>query len=202
MANGIQSRKSTITVNNFDITSISPKKVLVGSTGVAVTINGWGFVPGSVASFGNTQEPTTYVSESQLIVSLPNTYEQATSTVSVLVTNPDTTTTNSEPFVVYNPTAVLSSMNPASCPTGASVAVVTVTGTGFLSSSRAYISGTKIRTVYLSPTQLRIEIPASSLTTNTTLPIDIQNPSPGGGPSNVLDFTVGSGSGGSGGNLE
>ena len=71
------------------ITAISPTSALAGSaTGFALTINGTNFVAGTTISFGGTTPTPTFVSTTQLVVSIPAAAIASAGTVAVTVTNP------------------------------------------------------------------------------------------------------------------
>jgi hypothetical protein len=67
---------------------------------------------------------------------------------------------------------------------------VTVTGTGFDAFSSVRWNGTARPTTVLSATSVRATIPASDLTAVGTAQISVFNPTPGGGTSSSLSFTI------------
>ena len=72
------------------ITSFNPASVTAGTASFSLTVNGTGFLPGATVSMGGTL-PTTYISSTQLIASVP----------ASAVANPGSTD-----VVVYNPGGV------------------------------------------------------------------------------------------------
>jgi hypothetical protein len=53
------------------ITSVSPSRVPAGSSALTMTITGSGFLNTSAVEVGGITEPTTYVSSTQLTVTVP-----------------------------------------------------------------------------------------------------------------------------------
>jgi len=73
---------------------------------------------------------------------------------------------------------------------GSSSTVVTVTGTGFVSSTAIDINGTARPTNYTSATQVSVTVSAADLTAAGTLSVTAINPAPGGGNSTRIAFVV------------
>jgi hypothetical protein len=69
---------------------------------------------------------------------------------------------------------------------------ITITGTGFISSSTAQWNGTALATTYNSATSLSATLPAADLTGSSASQITVQNPAPGGGASAAATFNVNS----------
>lgn len=81
-----------------------------------------------------------------------------------------------------NPIPAVTSISPANIYAGSPTTTITLTGSGFLSSSSAsVVNNPPLVTTYVSSTQLRIQIPASFLSQQTSLTLYITNPAPGGG---------------------
>jgi uncharacterized protein YjdB len=76
------------------ITSLSPSTVIAGGPAFTLTIEGTGFVNGSVVNWNGTPRSTTYVSATQLSASISSADISATGTASVTVANPDTLTSD------------------------------------------------------------------------------------------------------------
>jgi hypothetical protein len=67
---------------------------------------------------------------------------------------------------------------------------VTLNGVGFTTNSVVKWNGVALATQYVSGTRLTATIPASDLATAGTGWVTVVNPAPGGGPSNLMFFTV------------
>jgi len=113
-------------------------------------------------------------------------YTTATASVTLLVNLPS------------NPAPVIGSISPAFTDAGATAFPITITGTGFASSSTAYWGTTALSTQYVSATQLTAQITASEVASAGIAAVTVQSPAPGGGTSGALQFEIDSTGSGSG----
>lgn len=88
------------------------------------------------------------------------------------------------------PVPVATSLSPATAVAGSVGLTITVNGSGFVASSVARWDGTSRATTFVSATQLRFDVAASDLTTARAVPVSVLTPSPGGGTSANLTFTI------------
>jgi len=98
------------------------------------------------------------------------------------------TTTGTPP--ANNPVPTLTSISPTSAAAGGSAFTLTVTGTNFVSTSKVRWNGADRTTTYVSATQLTAAIPASDIAAAGTASVTVFNPTPGGGTSSPLTFTI------------
>src|SRR5438309_2065283 len=70
------------------ISSVTPTSTPSGSAGSTLTVNGSNFVPGSVVNINGSPRSTTYISPSQLTVSIPASDFTYVGTPNITVTNP------------------------------------------------------------------------------------------------------------------
>src|SRR6266849_74533 len=96
----------------------------------------------------------------------------------------------SPPAPSANPTPAISGVTPGSALAGSGNTNVVISGSGFILSSTAQWNGVSLATTYISATSLSATIPASSLASGTVAKLTVVNPSPGGGSSPGVDFTV------------
>lgn len=91
-----------------------------------------------------------------------------------------------------NPIPVISSISPDNIYENNPTTTVTVNGTGFLSSSSASLQNSPpLVTTYVSSTQLKVQIPASFLTSPGAQTLYVTNPAPAGGTgSNTLQVVA------------
>lgn len=135
------------------ITSFTPSS---GITGSQVTINGTFFSGASSVKFGTLPAAFTIETADQIKAIVPNGAGSASSTTS------------------YTPTFSVTSVSPASGPSGTEVAI---TGVGFTSTSTVKFNGTAATiTRCVLPTELVVTVPAGATTgritvTNTTSPV-------------------------------
>jgi hypothetical protein len=88
-----------------------------------------------------------------------------------------------------NPTPDIQSIAPTSGLVGGAV-TLTITGDHFIPKSVVRFKGIDIETTYISPTQLRVEIPAQLIAAPGAAEVTVYNPPPGGGASTAAIFTI------------
>ena len=91
-----------------------------------------------------------------------------------------------------NPVPAITSLSPDSALVGAAAQTLTITGTGFISSSTVTYNGTAHAATYVSSTRLTIQLIAADQATAGSFAVVVANPSPGGGDSNTVNFKVNS----------
>lgn len=96
----------------------------------------------------------------------------------------------SPPAPTNNPVPSITSLSPNSAVVGSSGQTVTISGTGFLSSSTATYNGVGHTVTFVNSTELTIDLAASDLATAGPYAVVVTNPSPGGGNSNSVNFAV------------
>ena len=104
-----------------------------------------------------------------------------------------------------NPTPTLSSISPTSKVAHMPAYTLTATGTDFISSSKIVFDGTEKTTSFVSATSLTCQIDPDDITTALSMtqdkagfpeildkdvPVLVRTPSPGGGDSSSVDFTI------------
>jgi Kelch motif len=89
-----------------------------------------------------------------------------------------------------NPVPTLTSLDPNSAVAGSGNFILTLNGTNFVSSSVVRWNGADRPTTYISSTQLSVIISPADITTQGSASVTAFNPSPGGGVSNALSFTI------------
>ena len=92
--------------------------------------------------------------------------------------------------VTSNPVPRLRSLAPSSVPQGSSDLELMLNGSGFTESSVVNWNGTALQTTYGAITVLTALVPASDLANSGVASITVTTPSPGGGTSNSIRFTV------------
>ena len=90
----------------------------------------------------------------------------------------------------YNQQPTLTALAPQAIETGAGDTIITLTGTGFASTSTVLLNGQSLATSYTSPTTLTATVPAASLNTLGWGTITVSSPAPGGGASTALPLTI------------
>lgn len=97
---------------------------------------------------------------------------------------------SSSSSTTQNPAPGISSISPAGAPAGSHALTLTVTGTRFISGSVVRWGGSARATTYISSTKLTAAIMPSDLATAGIGTVSVFNPTPGGGTSGNLNFTI------------
>jgi hypothetical protein len=177
------------------LASISPPSALAGSGGFTLTVNGANFAnveSNSVVQWNGNPLATTYVSSSQMTAAVPATdvATAGTPSVTVFTPTPGGGTSNSLPFTVNNPVPALTSISPTNTAAGGPAFTLTVNGSNFVQGSWVQWNTFSLFTTYVSATQLTALVPAGNISSSGPATITVFNPTPGGGTSNGITFTV------------
>jgi uncharacterized protein (DUF1800 family) len=109
----------------------------------------------------------------------------AVTITAALASNPAITASYS--LTLINPSIAISSMSPAQVAEGATTAV-TLTGNGFVAATSILVNGVAVPTTFKSTTSVVAQVPAPMGASSVTL--QAQNPSPGGGTSSIISLPV------------
>lgn len=91
-----------------------------------------------------------------------------------------------------NQPPTITAISPNSALAGGAAFTLTINGTNFVAASMVNFAGTARITTFVSSTQLTAAIPATAVTSVGAVTVTVTNPAPGG-TSNVVNFTVSSG---------
>lgn len=171
------------------ISSLSPISATAGDSSQTLTINGSNFVNGATATFNGTAHTVTFVSSTQLTITLTAADQATAGTFPVVVTNPDSQTANTS-FTVNNAAPTITSLSPASTYPCDPVPTLTINGTNFVTGSTVTYNGNAKAVNLVSSTQLTIALTASDIGTPGSMSVVVTNPTPGGGSSPASPFTV------------
>jgi hypothetical protein len=89
-----------------------------------------------------------------------------------------------------NPVPAITTLSPTQMAAGSASQPLTVSGSGFISSSTVTLNGVSHPYTYGGSTQLLIPLSASDLASTGTFPVIVTNPTPGGGASSGVNFNV------------
>lgn len=186
------------------ITSIIPNTVAAGASTADITIMGSNFVgvPGTSISIGTVDganRTTNFISNTELTMTLQASDISTTGPINIAVLNPPAPNlkppggglSNPVTLSVVNPTPVLSSVSPLSVVAGSTVTTsITVSGGGFDLASEVLVNGTGRPTTFRSASSLTANLATGDLAAAGTYTVQVVNPTPGGGASQVLFFSV------------
>ncbi len=192
-----QSNSVTFTVVASTVTAVSPNSAPAGSNAVPVTVTGTNFISGSVIAVnvvgtdtGFTQLPTTVAGSTSATASIPASFLNAARQLAIVVIQPGGSQSNSVTFTVQAP--AITTVTPSTLTARTTPTLMTVTGSGFLSSGSAapaqstvLVSGSPVTTTFVSSTSLTASV---TLSTAGTIPFQVQNPA--GATSNTVNVTV------------
>jgi hypothetical protein len=194
---GTSTNNVTFQVNNPVpvITSLSPTSIAAGSAAFTLTINGTGFVTGATLSFGGVTRGTTFVSSTQVTAAILPADVATTGTPAVILTNPTpgggaSNSVNFNVTAAANPVPTITTISPTSIAAGSIAFTLTVNGTNFVSNSVVNFNGAAKLTTFVSATQLTAQIQSLDVSTAGTPAVTVTNPTPGGGTSNSVTFTI------------
>jgi hypothetical protein len=176
------------------ITSLSPNSTTAGGSAFTLTVTGSNFISSSTVQWNGSTRSTTFVSATQLQAQITAADIASGAPVPVTVSNPAPGggTSNPSTFTVNNPAPTITSLSPSSATAGSAAFSLSVTGTNFVSSSAVEWNGSPRTTTVTSSTQLQAQISAPDIASAGSVSVSVSTPSPGGGPSNVLNFTINS----------
>jgi hypothetical protein len=198
---GGTSPTATLAIGNPipSITSIAPNAVVTGSAASSVAVTGSNFVSSTLIQVNGSVRSTTYVSSTQLSVALTTADFATAGSLSLVAANPAPGGGNSAAATLtvansVNPLPVLLGFSPYLVPVGRSTpTTITVSGTGFISTSTVQVGGAARPATYIGPSQLTFQLTAADQATVGNVSVTIVNPGPGGGTSTVGSITVYSG---------
>ena len=178
-----------------NITSLSPSSASAGSGPLVVGVVGTGFTPSTTVTFNGTARTSTFVSATQLTLTLSTTDLKQAGAFTVTVQNaaPGGGTSDFTFNVVQtlNPAPTISSLSPSSATAGLTSLTLTVNGAGFTTTSTVTFGGLAHASVFVSASQLQTTLTASDLAVADTYSVVVTNPAPGGGQATGT-FTVNS----------
>jgi hypothetical protein len=175
--------------------SLSPTSAPAGSGSFTLTVNGSSFVSSSVIRWKGSNRTTTFVSPTQLRATISASDLTTTGPASVTVYTPTPGGGTSAPltFTVTapaNPVPVATSLSPTSASAGSATLTLTVNGSGFVNGSVVRWNGGSRTTTFVSASQLRATITTSDLASAGSAAVSVFTPTPGGGTSSSLTFTI------------
>ncbi len=184
----------TFAINNPvpAITSLAPNSTTLGGSAFTLSVNGTGFVANSVVRWNGNDRVTTFVSGTQLSASITAADIAAAGTANVTVFNPTPVggTSGASSFTINNPVPTIASLNPSSVIAGNAAFTLTVIGSNFVNGAVVRWNGNARTTTFGSSTQLTAAITAADVAGAGSANVTVFNPTPGGGTTGTLTFTI------------
>ena len=175
------------------ITYISPTGVLAGSGAFQLYIAGANFVSGSTVTVNGDNRQANFVNTTSLNVQITAADVATAGSVQIAVVNPIPGGGSSSPtsLVVTNPVPLLTSLSPTSIAAGTTASTtLAVNGASLLPNSVIQIDGGARTTIFNGSTALSTVLAQGDFAAAAVHRVQVMNPSPGGGASNILTFAV------------
>jgi len=181
------------------ILSITPTSIPASGGFGTITINGSNFVPTSVVTVNGANRQTNYTSGAVLTASLQSSDIATAGTLRIAVLNPPASgitppgggVSNVILLNVVNPNPVISAVSPPVLVAGSTTtASIRVSGSGFDSASQVLVNGSGRPTTFGGSTTLDAQLASGDLAAAGTYPVQVVNPTPGGGTSATLFFSI------------
>jgi hypothetical protein len=172
------------------IGALVPASATAGGPAFTLQLTGTGFTASSVVTFKSSVVSSAFVNATLLQAAIPASDIAVAGTPLVTVANPGGSPSLVTSFFVNNPVPGASSLSPSSVPAGGAAVTLNVTGTNFTTSSTVLVNGSSRATTYVSSTSLNAALPAGDFSHGGTLNIMVNNPTPGGGTTSAISFTV------------
>ncbi|HEX4899263.1 MAG TPA: hypothetical protein VFV61_01950, partial [Pyrinomonadaceae bacterium] len=193
---GTPSNALNFIVNNPlpQITAITPTSVSSGGPSFTLTVNGTGFVPGSVVRFnGNlaaNDRPTVFDNNTQLTATITAADIAAPGAfpITVFTPLPGGGVSNAINLTVENPAPIITSLTPASMTAGAADFTLSINGSNFNNNSVVRVDGIDSATTFVSSSALSVQILAAKVASPGAISIGVFNP--GAGISNSIQLQV------------
>ncbi len=188
---------STTTDNATPILSnVSPASVTEGSPAFQIDVVALNAISTSVVMWNQTNLTTSLnKTTGDLVATVPTKLVAHAGSAELTVFNPSPGGGQSNSLTFYidppnNPAPKLTSVSPSSIAMGETAFGITLTGTGFVSSSVVSWNGSPRSTAFESTTELKATVLAGDIAAAGKARITVVNPTPGGGVSNAVTFTV------------
>jgi hypothetical protein len=173
------------------LVSMSPTEATAGGPGFTLTVDGFDFVGSTSVLWNGVARPTTYLSETQLEAEIPASDIAAPGSALVSAVTAGAPPSNALTFSVMGLSFELTSLSPWSASPGGTGFTLAVQGSGFSGDSVVRWNGANRTTTYIDSTHLTASIPASDIAAAGVAYISVFKP--GRGATNILTFTIESG---------
>jgi uncharacterized protein (TIGR03437 family) len=171
------------------VSSISPTSAAPGGPAFTITVNGNGFVAGSLVQWNGATLATTFVNSSQVTGQVEAFRIAASGTATVAVWNPDVTASNALNFTIGSAAPLsITSISPNSAAPGGPAFTITVSGNGFVVGSVVQWDDAALSTTFVNSSQLTAQVEATRIAAPGVAFVTARNPD--ATVSNSRTFTV------------
>jgi hypothetical protein len=204
---GLSNPPVNFTVNPIEVPvptigSLSPTGVFADTGSLVLRVIGTNFVSTSVVTVNGANRETIEENSTLVAAQLSASDISNAGALDVAVFNPPVPGVNGGPSTgggssnimvlnVTNPVPTISSLSPPGAGINSGSATqVTVTGTGFVTNSVLLINGSPRVSALSATTSLVADLNAGDVANSGVSQVQVMNPTPGGGTSNILTFSV------------
>lgn len=178
-----------------ELNSLSQALALAGDPPFDLTLTGAKFVSTTLIDFGGAVLTPSSVTRSQMVVSVPESAFATGGVIQVKAVSPEPGGGSSRTidFTINNPVPAITSSDPTSITNTGRDAVISLIGTGFVSTSAVTLGTDPASSSLVSKNNLQVTVPTASVAAAVTtgkISLSVANPSPAGGTSNTFDVNV------------
>ena len=188
------SNPATFTVNNPvpSIASLVPNTATAGGPAFTLTVNGGSLVAGAQVLWNGSARTTTFVNAGQVTAAITAADIATAGTAQVSVSNPGPGggASGTLPFAIDNPVPALTTLSPEDKIAGDAAFKLTVKGSSLIKGAVIQWNGVNQTTKFTNSTDVSATIGAADIKAPGTASVTVTNPTPGGGVSNALTFTI------------
>ena len=176
------------------ITSFAPTNGAAGGNAFTLTVNGNNFAVNDPVTWNGSVRATTFQNQNQVTAAISATDIALAGSGSVAVNTPNLVTAS--PSINFpitggnNVTPGISSVSPSSTAAGGADLELTVSGSGFVTTSSVEFGGVPVATAFMSSSGMVALIPAADIASSGTVNVGVTNPAPGGGTSSTVPFKI------------
>jgi WD40-like Beta Propeller Repeat len=174
------------------ITSLSPSGVSTGSGQFTLNVRGNNFVSPSIVTVNGASRPTAFQNSTYLQATIFASDVATGGSLPIAVINPQPSGGSSNVFAlsVTNPVPLISTVSPVTIQAGSAAAGLGVSGANFVPNSVVLLNGAPRTTAFTSSAQLSISLTVGDLAQGGVDQVQVQNPAPGGGTSNIATLAI------------
>jgi hypothetical protein len=176
------------------ISYINPSSVLAGGNPPQIYVYGQNFESLTTLAVNGFNISTSVINSTTLTATLSTSNVAASGTLQIIVSNPPPGGGSSNPVTlsVTNPVPSITSVTPTSIPaaTTATPTTLTVAGKSFVPNSTITINGVARLTSFAGSASLSANLTSADISVGGINLVEVVNPAPGGGTSNMLSYSV------------
>lgn len=191
---GSLSSNIQFTINNPVplLTSLSVTSVTTNSGDFELAVEGSKFVFDTKLDFGGITLTPASVTANAMTVTVPASAIAKGRVLSVQANSrgPGGGTSNGLDFTISNPLPQITSLSATSVITGSPDVTLEITGSNFVSDTTVNFGSLVLTPTSCTPNLMEVVIPARAISRGGVLRLTLSSPSPGGGMSNEIPFTV------------